>query len=37
MVDALAVENALCGHARYDRALYSALMLELWCRFFLDG
>jgi asparagine synthase (glutamine-hydrolysing) len=37
MVDAAAVENALCGHARYDRALYSALVLELWCRFFLDG
>jgi len=27
----------LTGHARYDRALYSAVLLELWHREFIDG
>jgi len=28
--------DALTGHDRYDRGLYSAVLFELWCRTFLD-
>jgi len=28
--------DALTGHARYDRGLYSAVLFELWCRAYLD-
>jgi asparagine synthase (glutamine-hydrolysing) len=37
MIDPDAVERALERPARYDRALFAALFLELWCREFLDG
>jgi len=36
LIDTAAVENALTGHARYDRGLYSALLFALWCETFLD-
>ena len=36
MVDPAGVERALARPGRYDRGLYSALLLELWCRTFLD-
>ena len=39
MLDTVAVEAALSNtdrKHRYDRGLYAALTLELWCRTFLD-
>ena len=37
MVDPVGVEEVLAGGGTFDRGLYSALALELWCRSFLDG
>ena len=37
MIDPAGVESAFAGPARYDRGLYSALVLELWCRIHLDA
>jgi asparagine synthetase B (glutamine-hydrolysing) len=37
MIDAGAAREALRRRDRYDRGLYSALALELWCRTFLDA
>ncbi len=37
MVDPHRAEAALAAAAPYDRGLYAALLLELWCRAFLDG
>ncbi len=37
MVDPLRAEEALAAAAPYDRGLYAAILLELWCRAFLDG
>lgn len=36
MLDRRGVEAALLEPGRYDRGLYAALALELWCRAFLD-
>jgi len=36
MVDPHRAEAALSAAAPYDRGLYAALLLELWCRAFLD-
>jgi asparagine synthase (glutamine-hydrolysing) len=36
MLDRRGVEAALLDPGRYDRGLYAALALELWCRAFLD-
>jgi asparagine synthase (glutamine-hydrolysing) len=37
MIDGAAVERALAGGGRFDRGLFAALFLELWCRTFLDA
>jgi asparagine synthase (glutamine-hydrolysing) len=37
MIDPGGVERALDRNGGYDRGLYAALALELWCRSFLDG
>jgi asparagine synthase (glutamine-hydrolysing) len=37
MIDPAGVERALARDGGYDRGLYAALALELWCRSFLDG
>ncbi|MFQ5845246.1 MAG: asparagine synthase-related protein, partial [Planctomycetota bacterium] len=37
MLDPDALRSALQRPDRYDRGLYAALCLELWCRTFLDG
>lgn len=36
LLDPALVKRALSGQDRYDRGLYSALLLETWCREFLD-
>jgi asparagine synthase (glutamine-hydrolysing) len=36
MIEPAGVERALTSPSRYDRGLFSALFLELWCRAFLD-
>ena len=36
MLDVSGMEAALTRPGRYDRGLYAALLLELWCRTFLD-
>ncbi|MHC4135353.1 MAG: asparagine synthetase B family protein [Planctomycetota bacterium] len=36
MLDRRGVEAAMADPGRYDRGLYAALALELWCRAFLD-
>ncbi len=36
MIDSAGVERAFAPGGRYDRGLWSALALELWCRTFLD-
>jgi len=36
MIDPGGVQDAIARPGPYDRGLYSALLLELWCRTFLD-
>jgi len=37
ILDPAGVERALATPGRYDRRIFAALFLELWCRTFLDG